>query len=80
MEESSGRAVLIDWGCSAVVGHEVPFLGTFRYASEEVLNAAMDKGMRAPLPKDDLHSLARTVLALNDPELRRNLSNIRSGD
>ena len=58
----------------------VSFAGTFRYASIEVLDSAIRGERRAPQPKDDLHSLVRTFLALNDVELRRELSHIDNGD
>lgn len=80
MMDSTSTAVLNDWGCSSEIGKLVPFQGTCRYASEEVLVAAMHSAPRAPQPKDDLHALVRTVLALNDPSIRTSLLNINGND
>ena len=80
MKSAKGEAVLNDWGCSSETGTTVSFAGTFRYASDEVLDSAIRGEKRAPQPKDDLHSLVRTVLAMNDVELRREVSNIDDGE
>ena len=73
--------ILNDWGCSAMTSKgAAQFSGTFRYARDEVLDAAIDMKRRIPLPQDDLHSLVRSVLALNDPEIRKELSSIEIGD
>ena len=76
MKTAGGKVVLNDWGCAANEGTEVPFAGTFRYASEEVLSSVINGKDRSPKPKDDLHSLVRTVVALNDVDLRKKLSDI----
>ena len=87
MQGADGKAVLNDWGCSCV-GEEkmgdfvfalVPFQGTFRYASDAVLKAAGAGHERKPAPKDDLHSVVRTVIALNSQEVRNQLSALEQG-
>mmetsp|Transcript_13631 Transcript_13631/g.20755 ORF Transcript_13631/g.20755 Transcript_13631/m.20755 type:complete len:95 (+) Transcript_13631:813-1097(+) len=66
MLDRHGVAGLIDWGCAAFTKNAVVaagISGTFRYASDEVLEAAINESMRTPKPKDDLRSLVRVILA-----------------
>ena len=76
----ANETILNDWGCAAAIGTPVSFAGTFRYASNEVLDAAGTNAPRAPQAKDDLHSLVRTVLAMTDVEIREKLSSIDDRD
>mmetsp|Transcript_18551 Transcript_18551/g.50704 ORF Transcript_18551/g.50704 Transcript_18551/m.50704 type:complete len:119 (+) Transcript_18551:782-1138(+) len=80
MKTAGGKVILNDWGCSAKEGKQVSFAGTFRYASEEVLTSVIQGTDRLPQPKDDLHSLVRTVIALNDVDVRKKLSDVADGN
>jgi hypothetical protein len=76
----NGKAVLNDWGCG--VGPNagaVPFEGTFRYASVEVLAEAIQQADRVPKAQDDLHALLRSVLAIAF-DLRATLAKLGHGD
>jgi hypothetical protein len=85
MHDGQGKAYLIDWGFAVIhnSGASPPvFEGTFRYASEEVLNAAIDGKPHHPLPKDDLESFVKTVVAVNSGghRLLTKLSAIEQGN
>lgn len=85
MQDGQGKAYLIDWGFATIHNFDASppaFEGTFRYASEEVLNAAIDGRPHRPLPKDDLESFVKTVVAVNSGGFRlwRKLSMITHGD
>lgn len=85
MQDGQGKAYLIDWGFATIHTFDASppaFEGTFRYASEEVLNAAIDGRPYRPLPKDDLESFVKTVVAVNSGGFRlwRKLSMIPNGD
>jgi tRNA A-37 threonylcarbamoyl transferase component Bud32 len=74
-----GDAVLNDWGCATTTSTKQPFAGTFRYACDSVLQAAIDKSFRVPTAADDLHALVRTVLAIVHPYIRRKLASVYAG-
>jgi hypothetical protein len=69
-----------DWGCASDTKTAVRFSGTFRYASDKVLEAASNGSSRVAQPQDDLHSLVRTFLALHYPHVRISLAQLRDGD
>ena len=54
--------------------------GTFRYASDEVLEAVISLSARTPEPKDDLESLVRAVLAINTVTIREDLAGLAQTD
>jgi len=66
MQDMSGMVRLIDWGLSHQDSTPTPFAGTFRYASDEVLESAINFKTRCPLPRDDLQSIVRVILANNN--------------
>ena len=84
MVDSSGRARLIDWGAAymvnAGVGLAQGFIGTFRYASDAVPEAAIEGSVRIPKPADDLESLVRAVLAVNAVTIGSELAQLDQGD
>ena len=83
MVDINGIARLIDWGCAAFVSDGVAtpgITGTFRYASDEVLEAAISSSARTPAPKDDLESLVRAVLAINTVTIREDLAGLAQTD
>ena len=83
MIDSRGVARAIDWGCAAFTAKGVAapgITGTFRYASDEVLEAAINGSARTPEPRDDLESLVRTVLAVNTVTIREELADLAQGD
>ena len=83
MMDSLGEARIVDWGCAVFVTNDTatPWItGTFRYASEEVLEAAIAGSARIPQPKDDLESLVRATLAINTVTIREELANLNQGD
>lgn len=82
MEAPNGEIRLIDWGFAYVHGTTaIPaFEGTFRFASDEVLEAAIIGRPRVPKPEDDLESLVRVVFAMTDWNLWHTLAEIGNGD
>ena len=83
MLDRNGVARLIDWGCAAFTTNavsEAGITGTFRYASDEVLEAAIHGIARKPHPKDDLESLVRVVLAINSVVIVEELAELEQGD
>jgi hypothetical protein len=82
MEASDGTARLIDWGFAYVIGSpELPFQGTFRYASDEVLDSAITGQRRQPQAKDDLESFVRMVLSLSAMSpIQDDLARMKPGD
>lgn len=84
MVDSSGTAQLIDWGAAYMASSDVAvaqgLIGTFRYASDEVLEAAIEGTAREPKAADDLESLVRTVLAINTATIRMELAQLVQGD
>eukprot|EP00980_Cylindrotheca_fusiformis_P015098 scaffold4160_cov86-Cylindrotheca_fusiformis.AAC.6 len=55
------------------------FEGTFRFASDEVLDAAIDGEQRIPKPEDDLESFLRVAFAMTDRLLWRTLAGAEDG-
>mmetsp|Transcript_12094 Transcript_12094/g.33483 ORF Transcript_12094/g.33483 Transcript_12094/m.33483 type:complete len:411 (-) Transcript_12094:293-1525(-) len=83
MLDRHGVARLIDWGCAACTRTAVvagAITGTFRYASDEVLEAAINGSTRTPQPKDDLESLVRVVLAITTVAIVEELADLAQGD
>jgi hypothetical protein len=82
MINAQNEAVLIDWGFASATASSAPrpFAGTFRYASNQVLEAAISSRSRVPQPQDDLGSLVRTVIAVSTPSLRRRLAILGDGE
>jgi hypothetical protein len=81
MVTQEGNATLNDWGCASQdLKAAVPFRGTFRYASDAVLLAAIESSTRKPMAMDDLHSLLRSALAMLFPEMGRKLVNLKQGE
>ena len=82
MQDRSGNPMLIDWGCAVQDDQgEKGFAGTFRYASQEVLEAALSETRRRPMPKDDLHSLLRSTLSMRNPDtIQGPLASLEQGD
>jgi hypothetical protein len=83
MEDSYGRACLIDWGFAYVIeSPEIPpFQGTFRYASDEVLASAIAGELRRPQVKDDLESFVRMILSLSAlSPIQDDLARMEQGD
>ena len=81
MERGDGEVRLIDWGFAHTLGaSDPPFSGTFRYASNNVLDAVLSGASRTPKPEDDLESLVRVVFAMIIPTLRKRLAEIKDGD
>ena len=83
MVDEKGFVYLIDWGCACLLdgSSQAPvFEGTFRFASDTALSAAISGINRAPEAKDDLESLVRSVLAINSPDVLRSLSEIKEGE
>jgi hypothetical protein len=83
MENSDGRACLIDWGFAYVIqSPEIPpFQGTFRYASDEVLASAIAGELRRPQVKDDLESFVRMILSLSAlSPIQDDLARMEQGD
>ena len=85
MQDGQGKAYLLDWGFAVIHNLDATppeFEGTFRYASEAVLNAAIAGRPHRPLPKDDLESFVKTVAAVNSGghRLWRKLSAIEQGN
>jgi RIO-like serine/threonine protein kinase len=77
MQDMQGHVRLIDWGFASSKGDtNVPFQGTFRYASQEVLLAAISETARGPQPKDDLHSALRIILSSLQPSISNDLAKI----
>lgn len=83
MRDETGNVYLIDWGCAHMLDGSSaapPFEGTFRFASDAVLSAALSGEYRMPEATDDLESLVRSVLAVNSPDLLRRLVEMKDGD
>lgn len=83
MCDETGNVYLIDWGCAHLLDESPPappFEGTFRFASDAVLSAALSGENRVPEATDDLESLVRSVLAINSPDLLRRLVEMKDGD
>jgi serine/threonine protein kinase len=82
MEDMYGNVRLIDWGFASFVleNINVPLRGTFRYASEEVLNHAILKSYRVPRVKDDVHSVLRVILSSLQPRISYDLAKIGDRD
>jgi len=83
MVDETGLVYLIDWGCAYLLDKSSPappFEGTFRFASDAALSAAISGINRVPEAKDDLESLVRSVLALNSPDMLRRLGEIKDGE
>ena len=83
MVDSSGGARLIDWGAAYMTNAGVVskgFTGTFRYASDAVLEAVIEGSAREPKPADDLESLVRAVLAVNTVTIGNELAQLDQGD
>lgn len=78
MQSLNGQVFLIDWGFAYRLSEQSipPFEGTFRYASDDVLDSAIISSERAPQPKDDLHSLARIILSQNSTCLKGELAEL----
>jgi len=72
---------VVDWGFAYKVGSETPpFQGTFRFAGDEVLDAAILGQLREPHPRDDLESFVRVSFAMCDAPLWHVLNEIKDGD
>ena len=83
MEDTDGTLRIIDWGFAYVLNSDAapPELqGTFRYASDSVLEAAMLQKARYPEPQDDLESVVRVVAAMGNLNVRHELARIEDGD
>ena len=81
MQRGDGEVRLIDWGFAHALGAtDPPFSGTFRYASNNVLDAVLSGASRTPKPEDDLESFVRVVFAMIIPTLRMRLAEIKDGD
>lgn len=84
MQDTNGSIRLIDWGFAYLKGStsSIPqFEGTFRYASDEVLESAISGSkLREPEIRDDLESLVRIVVSQPHPWLQDELARIESGD
>ena len=81
MQRGDGEVRLIDWGFAHALGAtDPPFSGTFRYASNNVLDAVLSGASRTPKPEDDLESFVRVVFAMTIPTLRKRLAEIKDGD
>lgn len=83
MVNSNGEARLIDWGAAYMANGgsgSTEFIGTFRYASDAVLEAAINSSPRKPQPEDDLGSLVRAVLAINTVTIRQELAQLKQED
>ena len=77
MLDDTGIAYVVDWGCSCLLDEmqegAPKFEGTFRFAGDDVLAAAIEQTDRFPEAKDDLESLLRCVLAVNSPGLMQQI-------
>jgi len=60
--------------------HSPTFEGTFRFASDEALDAAITKAQRTPKPEDDLEPFLRVVFAMADRLLWSTLAGVKDGD
>ena len=81
MQRGDGEVRLIDWAVAHAFGAtDPPFSGTFRYASNNVLDAVLSGASRTPKPEDDLESFVRVVFAMTIPTLRKRLAEIKDGD
>ena len=82
--DSSGVARLIDWGAAYMANAHMALaqglIGTFRYASDAVLEAAIQGSAREPTPADDLESLVRAVFAVNTVTIGNELAKLDQGD
>lgn len=81
MVDENDNAYLIDWGCSYRRGEQSPpFEGTWKFASDEVFSSAIEDKSRIPEAKEDLESLVRSVLEINQINLRRDVESIQHGN
>lgn len=80
METADGEIRIIDWGFAHRLDTTAPhFEGTFRFACDEVLDAAINGAQRIPKPEDDLESFLRVVFAMTDRLLWRTLAGVNDG-
>ena len=83
MVDGNGLIYLIDWGCACLLDGSSPtppFEGTFQFASDAALSAAIAGINRAPEAKDDLESLVQSMLAMNLPGMLARLGEIKDGE
>jgi hypothetical protein len=81
MVDQDGQPILNDWGFATLdCKQAVSLEGTFRFASEEVLQAAIQGVSRVPCSKDDLHSLLRSVLSILHPSIGCKLAEFGGAD
>ena len=83
MEGLDDEIRIIDWGFAHVLGATTTapaFQGTFRFACDDVLDAAIIGVPRVPKPEDDLESFVRVVFAMANRTLWNTLSGINDGD
>lgn len=80
METADGEIRIIDWGFAHHLDAiALRFEGTFRFACDEVLDAAINGAQRIPEPKDDLESFLRVVFAMTDRLLWKILAGVNDG-
>ena len=79
--DSAGMARLIDWGAAYMANAHMALaqglIGTFRYDSDAVLEAAIQGLAREPTPADDLESLVGAVFAIT---IGNELAQLDQGD
>jgi len=78
--EVNENILLIDWGFATTIGVKGPYSGTISFASNRVLQAKNLHDDFESIPADDLHSLVRSVKALTDTTILRQLTKIAKGD
>ena len=81
MEGLDDEIRLIDWGFAHVLGATTApaFQGIFRFACDDVLDAAIIGAPRVPKPEDDLESFVRVVFATANRNLWNTVSGINNG-
>ena len=81
MQLGDGEVRIIDWGFAHALGAaDPPFSGTFRFASNDVLDALISGASPTPKPEDDLESFVRVVFVMFIPTLWERLAEIEDGD
>jgi len=79
-DSRTNRGLLIDWGYATLVSSQSLFAGTWRYASDNVLDALATQQPYSYQPVDDLVSLVRTTYAFVFPAETRSLRGLKKNN